>query len=68
MNLILVIIDSLRQDHVGAYGNKWIKTPNLDAFCRESALFSRAYPESLPTLPFRRSTLTGKRVFPTGIH
>ncbi|MBW2205566.1 MAG: sulfatase-like hydrolase/transferase, partial [Deltaproteobacteria bacterium] len=53
MNLILVIIDSLRQDHVGAYGNKWIKTPNLDAFCRESALFSRAYPESLPTLPFR---------------
>ena len=64
MNLILVIIDSLRQDHVGAYGNEWIKTPNLDAFCRESVLFNRAYPESLPTLPFRRSTFTGKRVFP----
>jgi arylsulfatase A-like enzyme len=63
-NIILVIIDSLRQDHVGAYGNQWIKTPHLDAFCKEAARFDRAYPEALPTLPFRRSTFTGKRVFP----
>ena len=64
MNLILIIIDSLRKDHVGAYGNEWIKTPNLDAFFRESVRFTRAYPESLPTLPMRRSTHTGKRIFP----
>lgn len=30
----------------------------------EAARFDRAYPESMPTLPFRRSTFTGKRVFP----
>ena len=65
-NIILVIIDSLRQDHVGAYGNDWIRTPNLDAFMGEAARFDRAYPESMPTLPFRRSTFTGKRVFPFG--
>ncbi|HET6885425.1 MAG TPA: twin-arginine translocation signal domain-containing protein, partial [Rubrobacteraceae bacterium] len=30
-NVVLVILDSLRKDHVGAYGNTWIETPNLDA-------------------------------------
>ena len=64
MNFILVIIDSLRQDHVGAYGNEWIQTPNLDRFAAESCKFTRAYPESIPTLPFRTSTLTGRRVYP----
>lgn len=64
MNFILVIIDSLRKDHVGAYGNTWIKSPNLDQFARESVRFDRAYPEVMPTLPFRNSLLTGKRVFP----
>ena len=51
MNIILVIMDTLRKDHVGAYGNEWIQTPHLDAFARESVLFTRCYPESLPTLP-----------------
>lgn len=64
MNLVMVTIDSLRKDHVGAYGNEWIKTPNLDKFINGAAKFTRAYPESMPTLPFRRSLLTGKRVFP----
>ena len=63
-NVILVIIDSLRKDHVGAYGNGWIKTPNLDALARESLLFTRAYPESLPTLCARRAIYTGTRTFP----
>jgi hypothetical protein len=35
LNVALVIIDSLRRDHVGAYGNGWIKTPNLDALAKE---------------------------------
>lgn len=64
MNLILIVIDSLRKDHVGAYGNPWIRTPNLDQFAKESVRFDRAYPESMPTIPFRNSLLTGRRVFP----
>jgi arylsulfatase A-like enzyme len=64
VNAILIIIDTLRQDHVGAYGNKWIKTPNLDQFARESVKFTRMYPESLPTLPARKAIYTGKRIFP----
>ncbi len=29
-NVILIILDSLRRDPVGAYGNDWIGTPNID--------------------------------------
>ena len=63
-NVILIVLDSLRKDHLGCYGNPWIKTPNLDLFYRESLSFSQAYPETLATLPVRRSLMTGRRVFP----
>lgn len=63
-NVILIFIDSLRKDHVGIYGNDWIQTPNLDAFSKKSLNFSQAYPESLATIPIRRSTMTGKRSYP----
>ena len=68
MDIILVIIDSLRQDHVGAYGNKWIQTPNLDSFARESVTFTRCYSEALPTIPARKSLHTARRVFPYKDH
>jgi len=64
MNVILIVLDSLRPDHVGCYGNSWIKTPCMDAFSTESALFERAAPESLPTIQVRRGMLTGNRLFP----
>jgi len=64
MNVVLIIIDTLRQDHVGCYGNRWIKTPYLDSLAKESVLFTKAYPESLPTLPVRRALHTGCRIFP----
>ncbi len=64
LNVIMIIIDTLRRDHIGAYGNRWIKTPALDRLAQESAVFTRAANESLPTLPHRRSILTGLRTFP----
>jgi arylsulfatase A-like enzyme len=64
MNVIVVILDSLRKDHVGAYGNELMRTPNLDALARESLRFSRAYPEAMPTIPARRAIHTGMRTFP----
>ena len=63
-NVVLVIIDSLRKDHVGAYGNNWIKTPTLDALAKDSLLFTRAYPESAPTICARRAIHTGRRTWP----
>ena len=64
MNAILIILDSLRKDHLGVYGNDRVQTPNLDALANESFRFTRAYPESLPTICARRAILTGMRTFP----
>jgi len=64
MNVVVVILDSLRRDHVGAYGNDWIQTPNLDALAEDSLRFTRPYSESYPTIPARRAIHTGIRTFP----
>lgn len=67
-HIILVVFDTLRRDAVGAYGTPptWgaINTPNLDAFAQEAVSFTRAYPESLPTLCARRAIYTGQRTYP----
>jgi arylsulfatase A-like enzyme len=63
-NLLVVMIDSLRADHVGAYGLRPVHTPNLDALARESLRFTRGFPEAMPTVPARRSLLLGRRVYP----
>lgn len=67
-HIILVIFDTLRKDVVSAYGEppSWadVRTPNLDAFAKESVTFTRAYPESLPTLCARRAIYTGQRTYP----
>ncbi len=64
MNVILIILDSLRKDHVGAYGNYQIRTSTLDALAEEGLLFARAYPDAMPTIPARRAIHTGMRTFP----
>ncbi|HUS79901.1 MAG TPA: sulfatase [Armatimonadota bacterium] len=63
MNFILICCDSLRQDHLGVYDGL-AKTPNLDRFAEECAVFTRLRSEALPTVPCRRSLQTGIRVFP----
>jgi len=60
MKVIYVMADTFRRDHMGAYGNDWIRTPNLDKLAARSALFENAYIGSFPTIPNRRDTLLGK--------
>ena len=73
MNVIVVMMDSLRRDYVGAYagldlegglGPGAIRTPHLDAFAQLSTTFDSAYVNSHPTGPFRRDVWTGKIEFP----
>jgi len=64
MNVILIVADTLRADHLGSYGNGWIRTPSLDRLAREGVRFARAYPEALATVPVLRAIHTGKRTFP----
>jgi arylsulfatase A-like enzyme len=60
-NIVVLIVDTLRADHV--YGRQ-AQTPNMDALAREGLRFTRAFPEAMPTVPARKSILTGRRQFP----
>jgi len=65
-NVVVIMIDSVRPDHVGAYAGSAARsrTPSIDAFAAQSLRFTHARHESYPTVPVRRSLMTGKRVFP----
>jgi len=60
VKVILVISDSFRRDHIGAYGNTWIRTPNIDRLASCSSLFEDMFLTSFPTGPFRQDVLLGK--------
>ena len=58
-NIVLIQIDTLRQDHVGCYGYQRPTTPNLDRFARSGVTFRNAYSVTSWTLPAVTSLLTG---------
>ncbi len=57
---IVAMFDSWQFNYTGCYGNTWIKTPNIDRLAREGVLFENAYGNNMPTLPVRRSMMTGR--------
>jgi arylsulfatase A-like enzyme len=64
MNVILIVNDTFRRDHLGCYGNNWIHTPNLDRFAERTAVFDQCYIASYPTVPNRWDICTGRYGFP----
>ena len=60
MNVIWIISDTVRRNDVGAYGNKKIRTPSIDAFAAKSMRFDRHYAASFPTMPARADFMTGR--------
>jgi len=58
-NVVLIGIDTLRADHVGAYGYPRPTTPRLDALAAESVVFETAISQSSWTLPAFASIFTG---------
>jgi arylsulfatase A-like enzyme/Flp pilus assembly protein TadD len=67
-NVLLVTIDTLRADRVGAYGGTAGLTPTLDRLAREGLRFEHAYAHVPLTLPSHASLLTA--LYPTqhGVH
>ncbi len=63
MNIVLIISDTFRRDHLGCYGNPWIHTPHLDRLAERAIVFDRCYAASFPTVPCRADILTGKYDF-----
>jgi len=58
LNVILISVDTLRADHVGAYGSR-AATPNLDRIAREGVVFSRCIAQVPLTLPSHTTILSG---------
>ncbi|NOY83197.1 MAG: sulfatase-like hydrolase/transferase [Kiritimatiellaeota bacterium] len=60
MNIIVIMNDTLRPDHLSAYGNDWCRTPNFGSFARTATVFDNCYAGSFPTIPNRTDLFTGR--------
>jgi choline-sulfatase len=67
MRVIYIDIDSLRPDHLGAYGYHRNTSPNIDAIARESTRFEQVYVTDAPCLPSRTGLFSGRFGFCTGV-
>jgi len=67
-NVVFITIDTLRADHLGCYGYKQIRTPNIDALAAESFRFERAYTPVPVTLPAHTAIFTGTYPTLSGMH
>jgi len=64
-NLLLISIDALRADHLGAYGYERKTSPNIDALAAKSVRFSRAFTSSPKTVEVFPSLMSG--LYPSNI-
>ena len=58
-NVLLITVDTLRADHLGAYGYERIRTPNIDRISSKGFTFRRAIAQAPLTLPSHTTILTG---------
>ncbi len=58
-NVLIVMLDTLRQDHTSAYGHAYALTPHLDVVRYVGARFNQAYATSSSTRPSCGSLMTG---------
>jgi arylsulfatase A-like enzyme len=59
MNVLFIITDQQRADHLGCYGNASLHTPNIDRIAEEGVRFTNAYCTNPMCMPNRATLLTG---------
>ena len=65
--MIIISVDTLRADHLSAYGYKAIQTPNLDAFAEHGTVFSAIDSQIPLTLPSHTCLFTSTYPFESGV-
>ena len=65
--IVLISIDTLRADHLPAYGYQRVKTPVIDTLAADGIVFERAYSHAPQTLPAHAALLSGRLPFETGV-
>jgi arylsulfatase A-like enzyme len=63
MNVLFVILDTLRRDYLQPYGNDWVQTPNIARLAERSVVCDNHWVGSLPCMPARREFMTGRHNF-----
>jgi len=58
-NVLLIVLDAVRPDHMSCYGYERKTTPNIDAFAAEARVYTNAVSPSCWTLPSHASLFTG---------
>jgi arylsulfatase A-like enzyme len=66
-NVVLLLIDTLRADHLGAYGYRQPTSRHIDALARDGVIFERAIAQATYTKPSVASLLTGTFVNQHGV-
>jgi len=59
-NILLIVVDTLRADHLASYGYKRETSPNLDRLAEQGVVFESAFATSSWTLPAHASLVTGR--------
>jgi len=59
-NVLFIVVDQWRGDTISFLGHPCVKTPNLDALCRDGVTFRNHYVQGAPCAPARASLLTGQ--------
>lgn len=67
-NVILIVMDTVRADHLGCYGYDRPISPNIDAFAKTATLYARGIASSPWSMPSHASLFTGKDPFQHGAH
>ena len=65
-NILWVCTDQQRYDTIGALGNPFVSTPNIDSLVADGVAFTHAYCQSPICTPSRASFLTG--MYPSATH
>lgn len=63
MNALFILLDTVRRDFLQAYGNEWVRTPNLQRLAGRGVVFDNHWAGSLPCMPARRELMTGRYNF-----
>jgi arylsulfatase A-like enzyme len=67
-NVVLILTDNHSPWTLGCYGNKEIRTPNIDRLARQGMLFTRCYSSNAVCSPTRATLLTGLMPSQHGVH
>jgi arylsulfatase A-like enzyme len=67
LNILLIVVDTLRADHLGCYGYERDTSPHVDALAGQSAVFERLIAPAIPTHPSFVTINTGQYPITHGV-